>query len=78
MSFFKNEILTYQKIKQLSFFAKEEISFIENNNFNLDRIAATAFYLNLAAEGKKQSPLRKQFVPSPEELKVLEYEKADP
>jgi len=73
---FKDDILTYQKIKQLSFFTKDEISFIELN-FNLERIAATNFYLNLAERGR-DNPLRKQFVPSMEELKVLEYEKTDP
>ena len=74
---FTNEILTYQKIKQLSFFTKEEISYIEHNGFNPERIGATAFYLKLAGSSK-ESPLRKQFVPSPKELKIFEYEKTDP
>ena len=74
---FKDEILTYQKIKQLSFFTKYEISYIEDNNFNFEKIAVTKFYLNLA-ENKKENPLRKQFVPSLEELKIFEYEKTDP
>ena len=77
MTFFENEILTYQQLKQLSFFSKDEILYIEDNNFNTERIKATAFYLNLAGKNIN-SPLRKQFVPSKEELKILEYEKADP
>ncbi|MCL2791771.1 MAG: KamA family radical SAM protein [Spirochaetaceae bacterium] len=76
MTFFKDEILTYQKIKQLSFFTKDEISLIEDN-FNTKRIGATTFYLNLAGKNIN-SHLRKQFVPSKEELKIFEYEKADP
>jgi lysine 2,3-aminomutase len=74
---FEDEFLTYQKIKQLSFFAKDEVSYIEDNDFNLERIATTAFYLKLT-ENSKENPLRKQFAPSLEELKVLEHEKTDP
>jgi len=73
---FKDEILTYQKIKQLSFFTKDEISYMETD-FNLERISATTFYLNLA-ERSSDDHLRKQFVPSREELKIFEYEKTDP
>ena len=77
MTFFKDKILTYQKIKELSVFTKDEISYIENNGFNLGRIAVTDFYLKLSGSSK-ENPLRRQFVPSPEELKIFEYEKTDP
>ncbi|MCL2295150.1 MAG: KamA family radical SAM protein [Spirochaetes bacterium] len=93
----EHEILTYQKLKELSFFTKEEISYIESN-FNLERIATTTFYLQLAANSAKsrksistntpkenssksssaENPLRRQFVPSVQELKILDYEKTDP
>lgn len=74
---FKNRILDVDTLKRIIPLSKEEEHFL-SECLNRFRMAITPYYACLINPDDKNCPIRTQCIPSPAEMEISPFEKADP
>ena len=74
---FKNRIMNADSLKKIIDLSSEEENFL-NECLNRFRMAITPYYACLMSSENLKCPIRAQCIPSPNEMDVSDFEKADP
>ena len=74
---FKNRIMNADSLKKIIDLSSEEENFL-NECLNRFRMAITPYYACLMSPENLKCPIRAQCIPSPNEMDVSDFEKADP